>query len=97
MRRLTVSDCMEIYEAVDADLQKKIGVDGELLASQEAALDRNDLVVTRSQIAEKIDRLKAGMLDEYEGECKRPCSCTGRWIRHLQTINQKLQEMEAAR
>ena len=89
--KLTRDDCMEIFCALEsADLQKKIGIDGELLADGEASLTDAELDSIVRDVTAKLEELASGRYDESTGECDRPGTCTYRWKLHMRRILAKL-------
>lgn len=95
--KLTQDDCTEIYYAIDAEqaLQVAIGVDGETLAAGQLELTATMAAAMVSAVKAKRERIESGVYDDYQGECSRPRSCTGKWIAHLARIEAKLARVAA--
>lgn len=94
MKALSVSDCIEISSAVeDADLQEKIGPDGELLAKGKVTLTADELETCRADVQAKCERLLSGFYDEYPGEIQKRNSTSHKWAAQMTRIAHKLNLM----
>ena len=91
---LTKEDCAEIYHALGcihaANLQARIGYDGELLAKGDGHLFRGDAKTIYDSLAEERERIREGAYDSYPGEAKQAGSVTFKLAERIEQILAKI-------
>ena len=87
---LTKEDCAAIYHALGclhaANLQVRIGFDGELLVKGDGHLFRGDAMTIYDALSEERERILQGAYDAYPGEVKEAGSVTLKLAEHLEQI-----------
>lgn len=77
---LTKDDCAEIYRTLGyahaANLQARIGYDGEKLEKCEVNLFKCDAQIIYRALKDKLERILDGAYDSYPGEVKKVGSIT---------------------
>ncbi len=78
--KLTKDDCAEIYRTLGyahaANLQARIGYDGEKLEKCEVNLFKSDAQTIYRALMDKLERILDGAYDSYPGEVKQVDSIT---------------------
>ena len=74
--KLSKEDCAEIYHALGcahaANLQMRIGFDGEELEKGEVSLRKIDALAIYNALIDKRERTLQGAYDTYPGEASQP-------------------------
>lgn len=91
---LTKEDCAAIYHALGcihaANLQARIGLDGELLEKGDGHLFRGDARTIYDALGEERERVLQGAYDAYPGEVKQAGSITFKLAEHLKETIAKI-------